>query len=587
MSRLAAMRANVHESEDIDNTTQKDADEPVVDRREMLLAKTGMSNASEYQIDIFEHLDIEIENYVNSDPTSGLLVTAVAGSGKTSTIVAAAKLIPSHLNTVFLAFNKSIATELKERLPRHINTSTLNSLGYKQIIPYAKALGCHVDPYTFSKPYRTNAIIRNEYDWNKRDGNEKYVTFLVSKCKAMGVIPVGVTDGWAIDGREATDETLDYLLKHFDETVDPIIRPTVFAMVRNVLNISWSDSNIYDTNCIDFDDQIWLTVCKRPNGKKLAQPIYDVIFIDECQDLNATNIELIRMVLKPNGVVIGVGDKNQAIYKFRGADTKAMEKFENYFRATPLPLSITYRCSKQVTEHAQELVPTIQHAPNAAEGKAPVLLERYNADIFQSGDMVLCRNNAPLLSLAYKLIKHQVPVHVKGRDIGEKLVSLINDCVAVKKWAKVNGRNVPSMSVAGANVNQLHHALISWKSKQLEVIKADDPDNQLAFQGIEDRFASMMVFIENNTDGKVTTVVDQIENLFSDKDISDMVVFSSVHKAKGLEADRVFMLSKECMYPWWIKKGTDEYQQETNIDYVARTRAKLYYAYLPTNGWVD
>jgi len=192
-----------------------------------------------------------------------------------------------------------------------------------------------------------------------------------------------------------------------------------------------------------------------------------------------------------------------------------------------------------------------------------------------------------LLKLAYKLIKNNVPVYVKGRDIGEKLVSLVNDCVAVKKWTRVNGRNVPKMSVAGATTVQLHHALISWKNKQIEFIRSDDPDNETAIQGIEDRFDSLMVFVESNINGMVTSVIEQIERLFNDKDIEDMVVFSTVHKAKGLEASRVFMLSKECMYPWWVKKGTEDYQQEQHIDYVARTRAKVYYGYLPTNGWVD
>jgi hypothetical protein len=504
----------------------------------------------------------------------------------TSTIVAAAKLIPSTINTVFLAFNKSIATELSNRLPKHIESSTLNRLGYRQIVPYAKSIGCNVDPYSFSKAYRTSGIIRNLYDWKDREKHEKHVKFLVAKCKSMGVIPVGVKDGWAIDGRESTDDTFHWLLKQFDETIDPIIRPTVFRMAREVLLKSWSESDILDTNCIDFDDQIWLTVCKRPNGHKLAQPIYDCIIIDECQDLNATNLELIRMVLKPNGIVIGVGDKFQSIYQFRGADTRAMEKFTEFFNAISLPLSITYRCSQQVTQHAQELVPTIQYAPKAVVGEAPVRLETYNAATFQAGDMILCRNNAPLLALAYKLLIADVPAMVKGTEIGAKLISLITDCVGVKKWEKVNGRNVPTMSVVGATTAQLNAKLQQWTRTQTDIIKADDPDNEDALQTISDKAESIMVFVNTNVDGKVTTIVNQLESLFGDKETSDMVLLSSIHKAKGLEADRVFMYASEHLYPWWVKKGTDGYQQEQNLDYVARTRAKNFYGYLPTKGWV-
>jgi superfamily I DNA/RNA helicase len=358
-------------------------------------------------------------------------------------------------------------------------------------------------------------------------------------------------------------------------------------MTREVLELSWSEGNIYDTNCIDFDDQIWLTVCKRPNGLPITQPVYDIIFIDECQDLNITNIEMIKMVLKPNGIVIGVGDKNQSIYKFRGADTHAMEKMETSFNAKNYPLSITYRCSQEVTAHAQELVPNIQCAPTAVKGEAPIITNEYGANIFKGGDMVLCRNNGPLLDLAYKLIKAKIPVYVKGRDIGDKLITLINDCVGVKKWAKVNGRNVPTISIEAINTVQLHRALMQWKNTQIDVIRRDDPDNEGAVQSVLDRVDSIMVFIGSNTDNKVSTIVEQIESMFKDKSVGDMVTFSSIHKAKGMEADRVFMYAKECLYPWWVKRGTDDYQQEVNIDYVARTRAKTSYTYLSTKGWVD
>ena len=59
-----------------------------------------------------------------------LIVEAVAGSGKTFTIVKAAQLLPTSAKAVFLAFNKKIATELGTKLPDHVESKTLNALGW-------------------------------------------------------------------------------------------------------------------------------------------------------------------------------------------------------------------------------------------------------------------------------------------------------------------------------------------------------------------------------------------------------------------------------------------------------------------------
>lgn len=551
-----------------------------------LIARTGLKNASMFQVAIFEHFDEQLARYQAGLPTSSLLVTAVAGSGKTTTIVAAANLIPTNLKTTFLAFNKSIADELKKRLPAHVEAQTLNALGFRRLLPYVKALGCVVDPYKFCQQYRTSKIIRSMYDFKTREKMEKHVKFLVNQCKSMGVIPVGVNDGWAVDGMTSTDETLQMILTHYGEVVDPVIRPTVFAMTREVLAKSWSEANIYETNCIDFDDQKWLTVCKRPNGHPLTSPVYDVVIIDEAQDVNSVDIELIRMVLKPNGIVIGVGDGNQAIYGFRGADTKALQKFGEFFNAKTLPLSITYRCATAIVDYAKALVPSIQAAPNAAVGEV-AHLQNYGAATFAPGDMVLCRNNAPLVDLAYKLIQKGIPVQVKGRDIGEKLVTLIEDCVGTKVWEKIDGKNVPTVSVQWKTTQQLVDALIQWKDTQIDAIRTEDVDNETAVQSVLDRVDTVMVFIKACVDGQVSSVIKMINDMFSDRDSSEMVVFSSIHKAKGLEADRVFMYDPSCLYPWWVPADSWQFAQEKNLDYVARTRAKNFYGTLPKDGWVD
>ena len=405
----------------------------------------------------------------------------------------------------------------------------------------------------------------------------------------MGVIPVGVNDGQGINGMQATDEVLTYMCVHHGRMVDPVTRNTFYSLTRRILAQSWSDARIYEDNMIDYDDQKWLTVCKRPGGRSMAVPEFDIVIVDEVQDVNAVDIALIQMVLKTNGIVIGVGDSNQAIYGFRGADTKAFETFTSSFNAITLPLSTTYRCGTEIVEHAQKLVPTIQAAPGAHKG-AVENIARYAPSMFKAGDLVLCRNNAPLIEFAYKLIRARVPVLVKGRDLSKNLIRVITECSSVKTFIpnpNKPGKVKPHYSVEGQTVTTLAAALIVWRDKQIDLINLEDPDNESAKERVQDTYECITLFIQSNADNLVTSVIEDIQSLFTDGETNGAVIAATIHKTKGLEAERVFMYRPSCMYPHWVTPGTWQAEQEANLDYVARTRAKNLFAYLAPDGWTE
>jgi DNA helicase-2/ATP-dependent DNA helicase PcrA len=581
MSRLAALRNTAAANVEVDPTIEV----PVaVTDRDQLVRMTGLKTANEFQIDIFQHMQDQLVAYAEGRPTFGGAVEAVAGSGKTTTIVAAARLIPTHLSAIFLAFNKSIAEELEARLPRHVEAKTLNSLGFRYVRPYLSGIGASNIKLNSN---RTKAIIRKELPFADQDAYGKDVAFMVNMCKSLGVAPLGAADAQGVNGLTATDEVLNDICAHHGRMVDIVARPAAYAAVRRVLELSFKDSYIYETNMIDYDDQKWLTVCKRPHGRPMAMPTYDIVIIDEVQDVNAVDIEMIKMVLKPNGIVIGVGDSKQAIYGFRGADTSAFTAFQTAFNAKTLPLSITYRCASSIVEHAQELVPTIQAAPNAIKGEV-AMIDSYGPSLFQPKDMVLCRNNAPLVEFAYKLIQAGVPVIVKGRDIGQNLVRIIETCVAEKIWVpnpKVPGKKMPQMSVENATTSNLVIELQKWRDTQIDLIKIENPDDEDAIQRVDDQYNSVLVFARANLDNRVATLIVEIEAMFSDEVSEDAVICATIHKSKGLEADRVFMHRADCMYPERVRPGSWQYKQEQNLDYVARTRAKTFLGYLAKDGW--
>lgn len=530
--------------------------------------KVGLASASQYQVDIFNHIDTQISNYVDKQPTRSLLVKAVAGSGKTTSIVKAATLIPKHLNAIFLAFNKDIATELKNRLPNHVEAKTLNSLGWGICKRYADGMaGRNIDFKDFTNGFKIHNLLREMFPKSDVFNFGADVRWLVGMCQGLGVVPSTRNDVVAANGLDDTDASFNSILEAFDHYIDYTIRPTIFSMARQVLNETID--KFHRDHVINFDEQKYFPVVMRmDDGSRLPSKKYDIVIIDEVQDVNAVDIELIKLILKPKGFVVGVGDKRQAIYGFRGADTQATEKFKAAFDTTELPLSISYRCATRIVEHARTIYPEVEAAPNAAEGEL-ISYGEYGTEVFNPEDMILCRNNAPIVSFAYKLISARIPVFVKGRDIGRNLLTIIDKLKA-------------------SDVEDLNFQLRIWHEQQVRMAIENNPDDEDAIQRISDKYDTIMVFIHGNADGKVESIRHDIETLFSTrtKDSDDTrlmkgkVVLSTIHKAKGLEADTVFFLDDFLMFPKWINEGTWQEQQEKNLMYVAVTRPKNTLAFI-------
>lgn len=564
-----------------------------MDRNE-LLKITEMAQASEFQVGIFDFLAQQIVARAAGRQPKSLVVEAVAGSGKTTTVVAAAKLTqstaltPRPLRVLFLAFNKSIATELGERLPSGVEAKTLNALGHQIWSRYAREAHGSVE----LDAYKTHKIVRNLFDRNQVRDYGADVRFLVSMCKSLGIVPASMEgEGFvSANGLTDSDQDLTRICRHFNHNVPVETRPTVFNMVRRVL-----EAGLRDERLIDFDDQKYMSVTKRIDGSKLPAFKYDAVIIDEVQDVNAVDIALINLVLKRDGIVIGVGDSKQAIYGFRGADTKSIENFKAAFNADTLPLSITYRCGTKIVEHAQDIVPSIQAAPNAHEGGV-YHVGKFGPGLFQADDLVICRNNAPLISFAYKLINARVPVFVKGRDIGKNLIGLIEKVAGTEKWTANprTGRKMKVMAFDGVGVADLVARIDGWEDQQVQIIRQENPDDEASVQRINDMADSIRVFTEANHDGLVDSVVADIKSLFGTEEKGDenekakgRVVLSTIHKSKGLEADRVFILDAELFFPSFIFEDTWQYEQEKNLVYVARTRAKNALVYIQKDSLGD
>jgi DNA helicase-2/ATP-dependent DNA helicase PcrA len=474
---------------------------------------------SSYQKSVF--------NFI-TEGNGNAVINAVAGSGKTFTIVNALSLIPTDKKVLFLAFNKHIVTELQGRLKgiSNVEVATLHSFGNRVVKNSLKA---------FMNADKVKNYIDNQIPyWNVSEfaieGFANRVKKLVELAKLSLV--------------NSEPELFKLAFKHEIETYSNEIE-------RALQTLEATDRN---NRSFDFTDMIYF-----PIRFNLNCPQYDFVFVDECQDLSSCQQELMKKSLKPNGRFIAVGDPNQCIYGFAGSDTDSFNKLLNLPNTIQLPLSLTYRCSKKVTELAQSIVPKIQAIENAPEG-----LVRFNGKVteMQSEDLVLCRMNAPLINLCIKLLKNNIKAFVKGKDIGLNLINMLKRT----KKSKV----ADALTILWNERTKLIEKLVRKGMSQT------DAENSNFVITYCDKVEAIEALSENAE--SVIEVINRINSIFADESIG--VCLSTIHKAKGLEANKVFIIEPQCLPAPWVKQEW-EIEQENNLAYVAYTRAKNELVFVP------
>jgi DNA helicase-2/ATP-dependent DNA helicase PcrA len=470
-------------------------------------------NWSSYQKNIFKDI---------AKATDHTVVIARAGSGKTSTIVEGFRYIPKGKKTLMVAFNKSIADELKQRAPSYVDVFTLHALGFRAI---KQTFGEVVLENKKCSMIVSSLIGEDKDMWELNQS----ICKCVSLCKGFLIdTPNNIGDLMDKFGIETLDLNKEQFIKH----------------VIKALGLCKSQKKV-----IDFDDMIWFPFVYNLNVGK-----FDVVLVDEAQDLNAAQIAMVYSAIKSSGRIIAVGDDFQSIYQFRGADSEAIPNIISKLNAKTLPLSVTYRCPKSVVRLAQQIVPDIEAAEDAPEGIVENMLAHDLLKKVKPGDFILSRTNAPLVKHCMALLKAEIPANIQGRDVGANLLYFIK-----KSKAKT--------------INKFIEYVNSWKEQEIKRLLSEKKDTIV----IEDKSECLL----NLCEGALTLkdLKATIESLFNDVDDNKKVILSTTHKAKGLERDRVFILVNTYRY------GPGVTGEEANLYYVAITRAKkeLYLVRKQTN----
>jgi len=472
-----------------------------------------------------------------------MVIDAKAGSGKTTTIIEGLKHVSPYEKCIFLAFNKSIATELKSRVPNNCEAKTLNGLGHGMWLGHLLRKGAIAGYGDLKLDDRKTINIaanhcQNSYGWER--GPSFKMAYTVSKLVGLGKsLGVGIFEDncvgfWA--------QTMNHFDVRFDEEVFKESEVIDCAMASYSIGLE-------ELKTIDFDDQLLLPVI---HGAKPRQ--YDRVLVDESQDLSRLQHELISKIIKPDGQLIAVGDPHQAIYGFRGADSSSMERLTNRFEAETFPLSVTYRCGSEIVKRAQKYVPTIEAHENAHPGVASEAVDSIPSVIpkLGPGDLVVCRTTKPAVALCYSLIKERKRAQVLGREIGSGLAKIVRDCKAT--------------TIAG-----IPDAIDRWTQKELARLVRRKNENESLVEAIHDKAECVLVLSDDHE--SIDALLQTIDEMFSSSKSRNSITLCTVHKSKGLEADRVWILNPHMM-PHPMAKKPWEREQEFNLLYVAITRAK-------------
>lgn len=472
-----------------------------------------------------------------------IIVNALAGAAKTSTIQMAAPKVPS--NSLALAFNKKIQLELEGRLPSTFTVKTINALGHAV---WGKVAG---------RPELTGSKVSNIM--RRLDPKAPWdLARVVSSAKLNGLVPSSrqhMGQGLLEDTRQNWEDLADDLdttlvrenphTKRMDDYLD---------LCRQTLQISIDEAY---TKSIDFDDQVYMPTCF--GG---PWPKFDCVFVDEAQDLSPLN-HLMLKKLAPKQLVV-VGDPLQSIYAFRGADTQSMPKLAEDWGLTEYKLSTCFRCAKSIIREAQYFAPHMRWPEWAEEGSVYYMDDFcpdgvWNLSMMPEAITVICRNNAPLIKLALKVFKEKKIAFINSRAESSMLSSL-RQALNYKK---------------GLDLENVLGKIEGRRQRQLE---SSDPKKH---ERIMDEHDALVFCVEAAIAEKrdYTGLERLISELFQNKHAT--VWFTTGHGAKGLEWDNVLHLD-----PWRLPssyaKSEEALQQESNIKYVITTRAKkvLYHANL-------
>jgi len=392
---------------------------------------------------------------------------------------------------------------------------------------------------------KTKSLARAVFPYDKKLASLLGAAVSFAKQAAFGVrgAPGGTEADWAglIDYYQLDDEIpAGISAERFITECEKVYRKSL-AMCTD------------ENSIIDFDDMLLAPMYFHGNKPPAVQ--YDWVFTDEAQDTNPIRRMLAKWILRPGGRMISCGDPRQAIYHFCGASSNAMDLIKEEMSAVELPLNVTYRCPKAIVTMAQTWVPDFTAHESAPEGVIRTIdhsdfwLENLSVD-----DVILCRNTRPLVGIAMRLRQAGISCVVEGQS-GQALIALIT------KWGDIT-------------IESFLLRMREWQDQQESKWLAKERPDKL--EAVNDRCGTVRQLTEGMNIESDTTkrLVARVELLFGDDNRDNVLRLCTIHRAKGREWERVYLIGRTTYQPSPYASTDEELRQEENLMYVAITRVK-------------
>lgn len=534
----------------------------------------------------------KIITFFNDNPNSNMYINAKAGCGKS--FIATQLLKDVDRNSIYLAFNKSIAEEMKEKITNpKVKICTIHSL-CNSILLYNLSQKANNQTGGLGKNRNTsskldnlkiykilNDIFMQDKDINK-DIHKDYRFFLTENyVKLYNLVRLKVIDlDKGFEAKMKISEIVNEQGLFFHESYHKPAPDETLTLIRQVDKKSlemFEKEQVYD-----FTDMLYITLNKLRN-KEWEVPgwnLYTNIVADESQDLSTIQLFLLKYIKRKGGRYIFILDYRQAIYAFSGANSSSYQLIKKLFAPIKeFELPINYRCAVSHLDLVNKLHKIgIKPCDTAPIGKIERIGKSKCIELAQAGDYIVGRKNKWLLPVTLELIKKGKPVYIKDEGFVKEIERLIE-------------------KIKSDSIIDLERKIL-LKEKRLSEKLTNEKDNQqkeeqnpveievdaITFtQDSEDKSGQMEMFSaikmllasfkEKYTTHSKSQFLKYVQTMLNTTPSDNCVMITSIHCVKGLEANNVFVLN-EGKAVIDGNMSAEQRQQEFNLSYVALTRAK-------------
>lgn len=398
---------------------------------------------------IFTEEQKSIFEFVEKQTGHGI-IDAVAGAGKTTTIMECAKFVQDRSKILFCAFNNSIANEISRKFRRiglnEVTVKTIHALG-RQILQDNNSTGYPLNleenkyrellkdtlivqkirPH-YEKILKINGLEINEHDDRENFAANSLINYINSRL-------ININQKYrATLTRDNIDE-FEKLVTHFSIFNDIEVEKKNFKQeieeyfqAHRILLESGNELS-RNTMIIDYTDMLYLPY----KWNQYPTHKYDFLFIDECQDLSKSQFATATKYGKKESRILAVGGPIQSIYGFTGADIESFNRVKEFTKAIQMPLTTCFRCPKKIIELAKTIRKDIV-GNKIDEGNIVTMQFDEVLNIARSGDLIISRLRAPIVILVFKFIDRNIKVQIHEEEVKE----IISDIKNIFKQNELN-----------------------------------------------------------------------------------------------------------------------------------------------------